>query len=54
MNSPIVLHLLVSCLIMYSRQLVILFVNENVTAQKAGINQVNPPNIESYICACFL
>ena len=32
---------------MYSRQLVILFVNENGTAEKVGINQINPQNIES-------
>ena len=32
---------------MYSRQLVILFVNENGTAEKVGINQTNPQNIES-------
>ena len=31
---------------MYSRQLVILFVNENGTAEKVGINKINPPNIE--------
>ena len=32
---------------MYSRQLVILFVNENGTAEKVGINQINPRNIKS-------
>ena len=42
-NSPIVLHQLV---LMYSWQLVILYVNENCTAGKVHINQINPPNIE--------
>ena len=29
--------------------LVILFVNENGTAEKVGINQINPPNVESIL-----
>ena len=33
--------------------MVILFVNENGTAEKAGINQINPQNIE-YFYASFV
>ena len=32
---------------MYSRQLVILFVNENGVSEKVGINEIHPQNIES-------
>ena len=39
---------------MYSRQLVILFVNENGTAEKVGINQINPLNIGSNFELGFL
>ena len=35
---------------MYSRQLVILFVNENGTAEKVGTMHHNAPNIESIFC----
>ena len=39
---------------MYSRQLVILFVNENGTAEKVGINQIYPANIVSiFVLLCW-
>ena len=37
---------------MYSRQMVILFVNENGTAEKVGIHQINPQNIWIILWAC--
>ena len=44
-NSPNVLYQLVSCIPGNWYQ-VILLVNENGTAEKFGINQNNPPDIE--------